>query len=65
MTHREPIPGDIVYWLSRATEAELKYCRALEMAKPPLTGCMRLVCAIDEELYKRQHMQAAEEWAYD
>jgi hypothetical protein len=59
------LPGDISYWLSHATDAHLKQRRAEEMAMPPLTACMMLVCAIDRELLRRQHMQAAEEWAYD
>lgn len=47
------IPGEVQYWLNRASVAELQETKGAEMENG-LTSRMMLVMAIDEELHKRR-----------
>ena len=52
------IPGELAYWLRRASTGELRRAWADEIDKPSLLTRWRLVMAIDEELCKRSFVRA-------
>lgn len=47
------VPGDVAYWLRRATREDLVSVRLGEMARHWTAANWRLVCEIDRELYAR------------
>lgn len=55
---RSLVPGDVAFWLNRATECSLARRRAEEMARPEHQRIWMLVQAIDEEMVKRRRVLA-------
>lgn len=55
----DDVPGDVTYWLKRASLSDLHRRRASEVEKNPLTVSWRLVVEIDEELQRREKLLRA------
>lgn len=51
------IPGEITYFLNRATIEELKEVRTSELHKHYLLCNYKLVALIDQEIYKREKVK--------